>query len=200
MRSEYVPMRDISSRVVLGMNQLQSGKRFGRMSEAFRSEAAYWGEHGRWYIVAAQTRDSDALDRSNFIVFLKELGGESETVKVEEASHWACGWVQYLIVAPTDRKALRTAVSLHCSACNYPVLDESHFSELEYDEAYEWAERELGEFDGWEEAFRNATDNTGFSDDEAGRAIEEARTYLEGIADGSITPPEKPDPNQLSLF
>lgn len=137
MRQKYTPVRDIRERVMLGMNQPRSGKRFGRMADAFRSDAAYWGERGQWYIVAAQTRDSDCLSRSNFAVLLKALGGEGEAVAVEEASHWACGWVQYLIVRPDNRKGLRIAIESHSAVADYPVLDETHFSEVEDEECSE---------------------------------------------------------------
>lgn len=177
MRREYTPIRDVRAGCSLGMNAPKGRRRFGTMREAFARDACYWGEHGEWYIVAAQTRDSESLDRSNFQVLTALLGGESDTVRIERANHWACGWVEYLIVAPSDRKALREAIYAHCSAYDYPILDEMHWSQLEYDEAYECAERELKGFPGWEEVFREEAE--GFSEDEAWSAIERARERLE---------------------
>jgi hypothetical protein len=201
MRNSYTPIRVIHTGVTLGMNPPQCGKRFGQMADAFRSNAAYWGERGEWFIVAAQHRDSDSLTRSNFLVMLKTLGGESDGVAVERANHWAVGWVEYLIVSPGNRQRLRAAILAHCAVSDYPVLDESHWSELEYNEAWKWAQRELGEFANWEEAFRNATENTGFSDDETWRAIEEAREELERVAPLYEQHASSPiDPAQLKLF
>jgi hypothetical protein len=181
MRQQYKPIRDIRDGVTFGMNAPRSGKRFGRMADAFQSNAAYWGKRHEWFIIAAQHRDSDSLTRSNFQVMLKTLGGESDSVAVERANHWAVGWVEYLIIAPTNRNGLRLAILAHCSVSDYPVLDETHWSELEYNEAWDWAERELGHFENWQAAFDTATENTGFSDDEAGRAIEVAREELEKL-------------------
>lgn len=196
MRTEYKPLREIRERVSLGMNQAKSG-RFGRMVDAFKSDACYWGEHRQWYIVAATNRDADTINRSNFAVLLKLLGGESDTVKIEEASHWACGWVRYLIIDPLDRKALRTAILAHSAISDYPVLDESHWSDLEYTEAYDFAESELKEFDGWETVWSQETQNCGFSENELWEPIQRARERLEEIRDNPPPPPEVIDPNQL---
>ena len=201
MRNGYTPIRHIRDGVTLGVNPPHNGKRFGRMADAFRQSAAYWGEHGDWFIVAAQHRDSDSLTRSNFAVMLKTLGGESDSVAVERATHWAVGWVEYLIVRPDQRQALRAAIYAHSSVSDYPVLDETHWSDLEYAEAWEWAERELGEFENWEEAFRRASENSGYSDDETARAIEAAREELEELQPLFDEHASSPiDPRQLPLF
>jgi len=173
--------------------------RFGRLTNAFRHSACYWGERGEWYIVAAQHRDSESIDRSNFAVLLQKLGGESETVAVERASHWAVGWLEYLIVRPDNRKGLRIAIEAHSSYYDYPLLDESHHSELEFNEAWEFAESELKRFgDGWADAFGRAIEDEGcgYSTDQIWPAIEAAREALENPP----PPPEPIDPNQLPLF
>ena len=65
---------------------------------------------------------------------------------------------------------------------------------------FRWNEP-LGEFANWEEAFRNATENTGFSEDETWRAIEEAREELERVAPLYEQHASSPiDPAQLKLF
>lgn len=60
---------------------------------------AYWGERAEWYVAIGQTRDSGLMDQSNFRTMLRELGGESDTVAVERESHWACGWVEFVLIA-----------------------------------------------------------------------------------------------------
>lgn len=56
---------------------------------------------GDYYVMPImQTRDSEALERSNFAVALGRLGGESETVRVHRFRHWACGWFDLLLVHP----------------------------------------------------------------------------------------------------
>lgn len=87
-----------------------------------------------------QSRDSDALERSNFATMLRSLGGESETVIVVRESHWAVGWVEWIAIHATDDASLRQADELKGSLADYPVLDEEHFSDLEYTEAADYWE------------------------------------------------------------
>lgn len=95
-----------------------------------------------------QSRDSDALERSNFTVALRELGGESETVIVVREGHWAVGWVEWIAIHDSDGIALATADVLRDRYESYPILDEDHFSEIEQQDAddtwsgcYSWRER-----------------------------------------------------------
>lgn len=71
----------------------------------------YFGEVWPDYYSAGvgQSRDSDALEESNFRSMLKILGGESETVLVVRESHWAVGWVEWIAIHATDDKALAAA-------------------------------------------------------------------------------------------
>jgi hypothetical protein len=78
-----------------------------------------------------QSRDSAALETSNFRSMLKALGGESETVIVVRESHWAVGWVEWIAIHSTDEKALEIADRLRGGMEDYPVIDESDFSEVE---------------------------------------------------------------------
>lgn len=87
-----------------------------------------------------QTRDSDALERSNFRSMLKALGGESEAVIVVRENHWACGWVEWIAIHQDDEKSLVIADEIKGRLEDYPVLDESDFSDLENEDAQEiWA-------------------------------------------------------------
>lgn len=84
-----------------------------------------------------QSRDSSALERSNFICALRDIGGESETVKVIREGHWAVGWVEWIAIHQSDEAALRKADELRDDYNNYPVVDEQHYSETEDEEAQE---------------------------------------------------------------
>jgi hypothetical protein len=97
----------------------------------------YFGETWPEYYSSGvgQSRDSDCLERSNFICMLKALGGESETVIVVRENHWAVGWVEWIAIHESDSKALAVADDLKGKLDNYPVIDESHWSELESEEA-----------------------------------------------------------------
>lgn len=84
----------------------------------------YFGCFGR-------SRDSDALEESNFEVALRELGGETETVMIIREGHWAVGWVEWIAIHESDTRALEKANELRRRVESYPVLDEEHFSDLE---------------------------------------------------------------------
>lgn len=126
------------------------------LSEYFKRDSAYWGERSDWFVVAIQTRDSDCLTRSNFRSMAKAIhtkaggvvsGFESWGLKgtqeinpvlaIEEANHWACGWIQYLVLAPEAKNLVEFAKSLLDNLESYPVLDENDFSNLETEEADE---------------------------------------------------------------
>lgn len=72
------------------------------------------------------SRDSDALERSNFECMLKALGGESETVIVVREGHWAVGWVEWIAIHQDDGKALAIADDIKRGLEDYPVIDEMH--------------------------------------------------------------------------
>jgi len=63
-----------------------------------------------WYVMPVyQDRGSECRAQSNFDCFVKELGGESETVEVHRFGHWGHGWYEMIIVNPADEKAMETA-------------------------------------------------------------------------------------------
>ena len=99
---------------------------------------ATWEEY---YVLLGRHRDSDSISRSNFTVALKRLGGESETVIVARASHWAVGWVEELLIHESDSKAIAQGNAILAKIEDYPVLDEEAHSQLEWDEAAEYWER-----------------------------------------------------------
>lgn len=87
-----------------------------------------------------QSRDSDALERSNFACMLKAIGGETETVQVVRERHWAVGWVEWIAIHQDDETALAIADEVQERLANYPVVNEDHWSELEQEDAHEtWA-------------------------------------------------------------
>ena len=88
-----------------------------------------------YYVGLRQCRDSDALDRSNFRSFLAAIGGESETVHIVRESHWAVGWIEWVAIHESDTKALDCAREIMDALDNYPVVDESDWSELEWEDA-----------------------------------------------------------------
>jgi len=107
------------------------------------------------FVIMGKHRDSDALTRSNWdaaIRILSDAWGE----QIEEfapdgyvtkpdaapaaytfsASHWAVGWCETLLVRPdAPERVLEAARDIEQRLESYPVLDESAYSELEWNEA-----------------------------------------------------------------
>lgn len=115
------------------------------LSEYFKRDSRYWGERSKWLVAYATTRDADCLGRSNWECFVRHLSGkrlphETESaeiapgVAIEVASHWACGWVQYLLVNPAHLGLVSRAEKALKRLDGYPVFDENHWSTLEFDE------------------------------------------------------------------
>ncbi len=120
-----------------------------------------------WYAVAGQSRDSDALEKSNYRRILEDLQalntelaevaidsrqgdydspGDS-TVCDTSCSHWAVGWVETIYVHSSNVEACKLADEILSALTDYPVYDESDMSELESEaegESYEnWARHEF---------------------------------------------------------
>jgi hypothetical protein len=85
-----------------------------------------------------QSRDSDLLERCNFDAALEALGGETKRdVIVTRAGHWACGWVEEILVHKSAIAKLRIADELMSRYLDYPILDDDSFSELQLEERAE---------------------------------------------------------------
>lgn len=120
------------------------------LSEYFQTSSAYWGKKSDWLVVAIKHRDSDCLTRSNFRCLVAMLAGKeskhagakgstelNDSVAIEEASHWAVGWVQYLILDPNAKELVALVENQLEKLEGYPVVNEDDFSELETEEANE---------------------------------------------------------------
>lgn len=115
--------------------------------ELWTMPSSYFGAtHEGSYVFLGQHRDSDVLTRSNFEVALERLGGESETVQVIREGHWAVGWVEWIKIDANDFEALKAADEMMKALDGYPVLDESHYSEKEHNENYEYLQSEMTYF------------------------------------------------------
>lgn len=104
------------------------------------------------YVLATQTRDGNALERSNYVRIFEDLLSTAEkhdnpawdepSVYDFRAGHWAVGWVEYVIVkanAPTE--VLKLATEILDGLEDYGCYDECHWSELEFTEACEYWSR-----------------------------------------------------------
>ena len=87
-----------------------------------------------WLVLPViQTRDSGALEQSNFAAALERLGGESEMVQVHRFGHWGPGWFEIIIVSPAGMDLVKIAEDIERTLEDYPVLDEMDFSNREYE-------------------------------------------------------------------
>jgi hypothetical protein len=98
-----------------------------------------------WCIVYTHHRDSGLLDGSNASVITKKLEafthGDDPDVVFESHGHWAVGHVEgFSVRVFTDgeiTEAFRTYHELTERMANYPILDESDYSQREYDATLE---------------------------------------------------------------
>lgn len=103
-------------------------------------------DQGAWLVVIGRNRDSNHLDESNFDTALQALGGESDDVEVHRFGHWACGWLEVIIVRP-DTTASAVAARLEERLESYLVLNEDDWSSREQDAYNEaWTDWGASEF------------------------------------------------------
>jgi hypothetical protein len=102
-----------------------------------------------YVVVVGRNRDSNILGNSNFESAFEMLGGkETKDVQIVRHGHWACGWIELLMVNPKNKKRIERAYEIYKSLIEYPVLDEGDFSEREceaYQEYAEYSKKQLAE-------------------------------------------------------
>jgi hypothetical protein len=103
----------------------------------------YAGErYDDYYMVYLTSRDADTVNQSNWDTMVQKLEDmESIWPELEDlvitprASHWAVGWVEYLLVHKDAPDALlQEADAMVGAIADYPVLDEEDLSRREYEE------------------------------------------------------------------
>lgn len=106
--------------------------------------SAYFGENATWLIAYTTQRDADCLDESNFAFIERELRslpefkswqGDEEPITTERFSHWAVGWIDYLIINPEFSAGIELTEKLREKLEDYPCLDEEDWSQRESDAA-----------------------------------------------------------------
>lgn len=152
-----------------------------------------FGWHGRpddadrWAIFYTVNRDSGLADQSNACAIEKEMARHlnvdgSPDVRAERHGHWACGWVDGWAIrvfgpdgSVTD--AFRSYCAIRIQLEQYPILDETDYSNREYDAAPEdWA-RQVFELIWNEPDFEGELDN---KDDTGATPSEEAIKWALG--------------------
>ncbi len=95
-----------------------------------------------------RTRESELLTQSNWTIQLRELEKHKADVPdddivsplVVRESHPAVGWIEWVAIHESNVEALKVADALAARLESYPILDENHHFDLEY-QAY-WSEWE----------------------------------------------------------
>jgi len=96
----------------------------------------YMGEDfSDYYVVTGQNRDSSYIQQSNFIAATKRLGGESnlddkQDVIIARSSHWACGWVDFLMVHKDALDKIKIAEEIDEDIENNCILDWDNYDEI----------------------------------------------------------------------
>lgn len=88
-----------------------------------------------WLVFLSKTRDADLIEESNFEVALKvlgEIGGEGKDYAIFRQSHWACGWLETIIINPKSETLVEKAVEMENDLEEYALLDDGDYSEREY--------------------------------------------------------------------
>lgn len=89
-----------------------------------------------------ETRDSDLLTRANRVALMRYLESDpslADDYSIVGASHWACGWVDHLSFRVLDSEGKQTRIARVLAQWfdglrDYPVADESLWSEMEFEE------------------------------------------------------------------
>lgn len=172
----------------------------------------WWRQHEMddadlWTIVYSSNRDSGLLDQSNAAVIAKTLEtfteGEDADVLAERHSHWLVGHVDGYSIRVYDddgniTEAFRAYFELLEQLDGYPILDESDYSQKEYDATHEnidlaaWkVKRDFVLPEGWESEvyswlsdtdssqLENVDDQGGWPDEESLRAAFTGLGYKE---------------------
>ena len=110
-------------------------------------------------VLATQHRDCSILEQSNYqaiFAHLLEFSRQFDDPQFIEGderseypwvydfrvSHWGCGWIETLLVRDdAPQKFLDEVESILSALADYPVFDESHYSELQYEESEKWWEQ-----------------------------------------------------------
>jgi hypothetical protein len=128
-----------------------------RRFDSFGWEHASDEDSREWAIFGIVTRDSDCREQSNaaaIVKALQEADPEELNWRQEHHGHWACGWVDNVVIRTMRDGAVTPAFKAYhecmMALADYPVLDEWDCSERESEAMYKsvlcavayWARRQ----------------------------------------------------------
>lgn len=130
-----------------------------------------------YYVFMGKNRDSDAYTRSNFECALKQVEPLLKPKKYENEgvirdSHWACGWIEYILIHSKNKKALEVAEKIAQDLDQYPLVDESHACDLENTEFIDYLIDEIKD-DPDQAKLEKYLQEAGHTDGNRGSSIDE---------------------------
>ncbi len=95
-------------------------------------------QDGSWVVsgVGSTHRDADPIEASNHEVvgrMLASVDPDGECHELMHVGHWAVGWVGHWIVDASSKRCIEMLQAAAKSLDEYPILDEDHHSQLEYE-------------------------------------------------------------------
>ena len=108
------------------------------MQSFFECDAWYHGSRGDWLVVYAYTRDSSILDMSN-VQKIKQIFGienreDEQNITIERASHWAVGWIDYIIINPENEEFVKLGEEIQEKLEAYSILDDDLYNDMQWQE------------------------------------------------------------------
>ncbi len=110
---------------------------------------SYMGDDlSEYYVLIAHTRDSELLEESNWDCIKAELekrftfADSIEGIKANSElllgyfSHWACGWIESIMIHESNEKALMIGDDIKAELLNYPVYNDDDYSEKQFNSWY----------------------------------------------------------------
>lgn len=154
-----------------------------------------------------QHRDSDCLARSNFEVIYSDLSSRfGESVDIARFGHWAVGWVEEIIFDAGRFEVSRAVVDWRDKLEAYPVADEDHYCNLEFEELDDYLTTEVASIyrnlevvplteSGYEDLYRRTvsrvTDTTSSADDVGDITEDVFEAYCAVLLSEHDIPPEQ---------
>lgn len=93
----------------------------------------------KFKIAATVTRDSGLIERANwksFVARLDEIGSErAACYEIVHCRHWACGWIDFLVINPRNKKMIDLAEKILAGLEDYPIIDDDSYYRMLYDAA-----------------------------------------------------------------
>ena len=114
------------------------------------------------YTLYGRTRDSSIMENSNYELILEELtdlaeqfdklrGDDEPFVYDFRAGHWACGWVEEIIIRQdAPKQIIDRAKEVQAALSDYPVYSDDDYSERQWDEMFRyWNDIDIKERVEW---------------------------------------------------